>query len=304
MSHGRLHRCVWRNRVYRPPPGAAACSKWRDRARCRARSTPGQVTTKSDQAVEYIQADLLDDVTVGAAIAGTDAVVNLVGILTETANQTYRAIHVEGARRVTLAAERHRVMRLIHTSTLGASSISPAVSDRTMAEGKLAVRDVFPQATIVRPSLVFGEDDHFFSRFAAMIRSSPVLPLIGGGTTKFQPVFVDDMTAGLLDLLERSDTAGQTLRIGGPQVYSFKALLEFLLTALSRRRLLIPIPFTLAEMQARLLELLPNPPLTRDQVRLLKTDKVVSGAEPTLGDLGVQPRPLEEFLAVFKDKYR
>jgi len=104
------------------------------------------------------------------------------------------------------------------------------------------------------------------------------------------------MTAGLLDLLERSDTAGQTLRIGGPQVYRFKALLEFLLTALSRRRLLIPIPFTLAEMQARLLELLPNPPLTRDQVRLLKTDKVVSGAEPTLGDLGVQPRPLRSFL--------
>ena len=263
-----------------------------------------EVTTKSDQEAEYVQTDLLDDVTVGAAIAGTDAVVNLVGILTETANQTYRAIHVEGARRVTLAAERHRVMRLIHTSTLGASSISPAVSDRTMAEGELAVRDVFPQATIVRPSLVFGEDDHFFNRFAAMIRSSLVLPLIGGGTTKFQPVFVDDMTAGLLDLLERSDTAGQTLRIGGPQVYSFKALLEFLLTALSRRRLLIPIPFTLAEMQARLLELLPNPPLTRDQVRLLKTDKVVSGAEPTLGDLGVQPRPLEEFLAVFKDKYR
>jgi len=104
MSHGRLHRCVWRNRVYRPPPGAAACSKWRDRARCRARSTPSQVTTKSDQAVEYIQADLLDDVTVGAAIAGTDAVVNLAGILTETANQTCRAIHVEGARRVALAA--------------------------------------------------------------------------------------------------------------------------------------------------------------------------------------------------------
>ena len=137
-----------------------------------------------------------------------------------------------------------------------------------------------------------------------MIRSSFVLPLIGGGTTKFQPVFVDDMTAGLLDLLERSDTAGQTLRIGGPQVYSFKALQKLLMSALSMQRLFIPIPFTLAEMQARLLELLPNPPLTRDQVRLLKTDKVVSGAEPTLGDLGVQPRPLEEFLAVFKDKYR
>ena len=136
-----------------------------------------------------------------------------------------------------------------------------------------------------------------------MIRSSPVLPLIGGGTTKFQPVFVGDIAAGLLELLNRPETAGKTYEFGGPQVYSFKVLLELLLTALNRQRVLIPIPFALAEMQAGLLELLPNPPLTRDQVRLLKTDKVVSGIEPTLGDLGVQPWPLEEFLAVFKDKY-
>jgi nucleoside-diphosphate-sugar epimerase len=160
----------------------------------------------------------------------------------------------------------------------------------------------FPQATIVRPSLVFGEDDHFFSRFTAMIKSSPVLPLIDGGTTKFQPVFVGDMTGGLLELLKRSETAGKTYEFGGPQVYSFKVLLELLLTALNRQRILIPISFALAEMQAGLLELLPNSLLTRDQVRLLKTDKVVSGMEPTLGDLGVQPRPLEEFRAVFKDK--
>jgi len=135
-----------------------------------------------------------------------------------------------------------------------------------------------------------------------MIRSSPVLPLIGGGATKFQPVFVDDMTAGLAELLKRPDTAGKTYEFGGPQVYSFKELLERLMTALNRQRFLVPIPFALAELQAGLLELLPNPPLTRDQVRLLKTDKVVSGMEPTLGDLGVQRRPLEEFLAVFKDK--
>jgi uncharacterized protein YbjT (DUF2867 family) len=151
---------------------------------------------------------------------------------------------------------------------------------------------------------VFGEDDHFFSRFANMIRSSPVLPLIGGGTTKFQPVFVDDMTAGLSELLKRSDTAGQIYEFGGPQVYSFKALLEHLLTALNRQRVLIPISFALAEAQARFLELLPDPPLTRDQVRLLKTDKVVSGAEPTLDDLGVHARPLEEFLAALREANR
>src|SRR5216683_1541792 len=266
---------------------------------------PGRVkmTTVSGQPPEIVRADILDDTSVGSAIAGAHAVFNLVGILTETATQTYRAIHVEGARRVALAAQRHGVMGLIHISALGASPISPAISDRTKAEGEQAVRAVFPQATIVRPSLTFGEGDHFFGRFAAMIRSSPVLPLIGGGTTTFQPVFVGDMTAGLLALLKRSDTAGKTYEVGGPRVYSFKALLELLLTALNRQRALIPIPFALAEMQAGLLELLPNPPLTRDQVRLLKTDKVVSGAEPTLGDLGVQPRPLEEFLTIFKDKY-
>src|SRR6185436_17598337 len=168
------------------------------------------------------------------------------------------AIHVKGARRVALAAKRDGVTRLIHMSALGASPTSPAISDRTKAEGEQAVREVFPQATIVRPSLVFGEDDHFFSRFAAMIRSSPVLPLIGGGTTKFQPVFVGDMAAGLLELLRRSDTAGKTYEFGGPQVFSFKALLELLLAALTRQRVLIPIPFALAEMQAALLELLPN----------------------------------------------
>src|SRR5216683_2559406 len=266
---------------------------------------PGRVkmTTVSGQPPEIIQADVLDDVAVGTAIAGADAVVNLVGILTETARQTYRAIHVEGARRVALAAQRHGVMRVIHISALGASPTSPAISDQTKAEGEQAVREVFPQATIVRPSLVFGEDDHFFSRFTAMIRSSPALPLIGGGMTKFQPVFVDAMTAGLLELLKRPETAGKTYEFGGPQVYSFKVLLELLLTALNRQRVLIPIPFTLAEMQAGLLELLPNPTLTRDQVRLLNTDKVISGVEPTLGDLGVQTWPLEEFLAVFKDKY-
>jgi uncharacterized protein YbjT (DUF2867 family) len=263
-----------------------------------------QVATAPAESPELVEADLLDDIAVGAATAGTDAVVNLVGILTETTTQTYRAIHVEGARRVALAAQRHGVMRVIHISALGASPTSPAISDRTKAEGEEAVRAAFPQATIVRPSLVFGEDDHFFSRFTAMIRSSPVLPLIGGGTTKFQPVFVGDMAAGLLELLRRSDTAGKTYEFGGPQVYSFKALLELLLAALNRHRILLPIPFSVAEMQAGLLELLPNPPLTRDQVRLLKTDKVVSDLEPTLGDLGVQPQPLEEFLAVFKDKYR
>src|SRR5215472_5155894 len=181
-----------------------------------------KMAAEAPKAPEIVQADILDDTSVGSAITGADAVVNLVGILTETPTQTYRAIHVDGARRVALAMHRRGGTRLIHISALGASLTSPAISDRTKAEGEHAVRDVFPQATIVRPSLTYGEDDHFFSRFASMIGSSPILPLIGGGTTKFQPVFVDDVTAGLLELLKRSDTAGSTYEFGGPQVHSFK----------------------------------------------------------------------------------
>jgi len=177
---------------------------------------PGRtkVAAETTEAPEVVQADILDDASVGRAVVGADAVFNLVGILTETAAQTYRAIHVEGARRVALAAQRRGVMRLIHISALGASPTSPAISDQTKAEGEQAVREVFPRATIVRPSLTYGEDDHFFSRFAGMIRSSPVLPLIGGGSTRFQPVFVGDMTAGLVELLKRSDTAGKTYEFG------------------------------------------------------------------------------------------
>lgn len=253
--------------------------------------------------VEAVQADILDDETVGGAVAGADAVVNLVGTLTETASQTYRALHVEGAERVALASKRQGVKRLIHISALGASRESPANADRTKAEGELAVRAVFPEATVVRPSLVFGEDDHFFNAFAAMARRSPIIPLIGGGTTTFQPVSVADMAVGLLHLLNRSDTVGKTYEFGGPEVYSFKQLLELLVATLDRRRVLCPVPFALAEIQAAVLELLPNPPLTRDQVRLLKTDKVVSGREPSLHDLGVSPRPLRQFLPVLKDKY-
>jgi uncharacterized protein YbjT (DUF2867 family) len=267
---------------------------------------PGRVKTPPAEATnspEIVQADMLDDTSVGSAIMGADAVFNLVGILTETSAQTYHAIHVEGAHRVALSAQRHRVRRMIHISALGASPTSPAISDRTKAEGEEAVRAAFPQATIVRPSLVFGEDDHFFSRLAAMIRSSPVLPLIGGGTTKFEPVFVGDMAAGLLELLRRPETGGRTYEFGGTQIYSFKVLLELLLAALNRKCVLLPIPFVLAEIQAGVLELFPNPPLTRDQVQLLKTDKVVSGREPTLGDLGVEPRRLDDFLAALKDKY-
>jgi uncharacterized protein YbjT (DUF2867 family) len=257
----------------------------------------------SDHRPETVAADVLDDASVASAVDGASSVVNLVGILSQSGHHTYAAIHVKGARRVAVAARDAGVLRLIHVSALGATRTAPALSDRTKAEGEEVVRAAFPEATIIRPSLVSGRGDHFFTRLAEMARRSPILPLIGGGATKFQPAHVEDVATAMVKILERSDTAGRTYEFGGPEVYSFRELLERLLATVGWRRVLVPVPFPLAESLAAVLELLPAPPLTRDQVRLLKTDKINSGREPILADLGVRSTDLSAFLRAFKDKY-
>jgi uncharacterized protein YbjT (DUF2867 family) len=254
----------------------------------------------SDPQVEAVVADVLDDASVASAVSGSSAVVNLVGILSQSDRQTYRALHVEAARRIALVARYAGASRLVHVSALGAARGAPALSDRTKAEGEEVVRAAFPAATIVRPSMVFGSGDHFFTRWAAMAQHSPVLPLIGGGATKFQPAHVEDVAAGMTKILRRGDTAGRTYEFGGPEVYTFKELLELLLAAVGWQRVLLPIPFPLAHTLAGILELLPAPPVTRDQVRLLKTHKINSGREPTLAELEVRPTDLRAFLNAFK----
>jgi NADH dehydrogenase len=275
--------------------------RWRVRAAARR---PDRLTVPSDlsSGLERVGADVRDEAAVEAVVAGVEAVVNLVGILTETPEQSYRAIHVEAARRIARAAGRHGAARLIHISALGAGEASPARSDRTKLAGEFVASEAFGGATIVRPSLIYGEDDHFFNEFAAMAARSPVLPLIGGGTTKFQPVAVDDVMAGLLALLVRPETAGRTYEFGGPEIFTFTQLLGFILAATKRRRILVPIPWSVAEVLAVVAERTSNPPLTLDQVRLLKTDKVLSGTKPTLSDLGVQPGRLQEFLPILREK--
>jgi len=258
----------------------------------------------SDRRIEVVAADVLDDSSVASAVVGASAVINLVGILSETGHQTYAAVHVGGARRVALAARSAGALRLIHFSALGATKVAPALSDRTKAEGEEAVRAAFPAATIIRPSLVFGSDDHFFTRFAKMAQRSPVLPLIGGGATKFQPAHVEDVAAAVVDVLMHGDTAGRAYEFGGPEIYSLKELLELMLAALGWRRLLLPVPFALAETFAGMLDLLPASVLTRDQVRLLQTDKINSGREATFAELGIWPTDQRTFLVgAFKARY-
>jgi uncharacterized protein YbjT (DUF2867 family) len=251
--------------------------------------------------IKLVRADIRDEAAIQLAVQGADAVVNLVGILVEREYQTFTALHEEGARRVATVARSLGATHLIHMSALGASRMAPALADRSKAAGEEAVRTAFPAATIVRPSLVFGADDHFFNGFAAMARRLPVLPLIGGGRTKFQPVYVEDVVNGFTAILANPASHGKTFEFGGPKIYTFKELLALVCATIRARPVLVPVPFWAAEVLGGLLHVFPGAPLTRDQARLLRTDKVVSGSTPTLEDLGVGAKALEtivpEYLA-------
>jgi NADH dehydrogenase len=189
-------------------------------------------------------------------------------------------------------------------SAIGADPGSRSAYARTKAQGEQAVRAALPTAVIIRPSIVVGPEDGFFNRFAAMARLLPALPLIGGGETRFQPVCVGDVAAAIVAALEREDARGQTYELGGPKVYSFAELMRYMLQVIGRRRLLVPLSFKLAALQARLFELLPVPPLTRDQVELLKTDNVVGANARTLADLGIAPTPIELIVPDYLARYR
>lgn len=251
-----------------------------------------------------VPASLRHEGSIRAAVAGSDAVVNLVGILYQRGRQGFAEIHAEGARRVAEAARAAGAERLVQMSALGADPSSPSDYARSKAAGEAAAAAAFPGASIVRPSVVFGPEDGFFNRFAALARYSPVLPLIGGGYTRFQPVYVGDVADALLRIVEDPACAGRTYELGGPQVYSFRELMELTLETTCRDRWLIPVPFWLASLQAAFLGLLPSPPLTRDQVRLLQRDNVVSPGAPGLAELGIAPTAAEVIIPTYLDIYR
>ncbi|MGE0715305.1 MAG: complex I NDUFA9 subunit family protein [Alphaproteobacteria bacterium] len=254
--------------------------------------------------VAPVRAPVTDEAAVAAAVAGADVVVNLVGILYEHGGQTFEAIHHQGAGRVARAAKAAGVARLIHVSAIGADPGAPAEYARTKGLGELAVRAAFPEATILRPSIVFGPEDDFFNRFAAMARIAPALPLIGGGHTRFQPVYVGDVAEAVERVIADPATAGGTYELAGPRVYTFAALMKLLLAEIGRRRCLVPVPFGIARMQARVLEMLPVPPLTRDQVTLLERDNVAADGMPGLAALGIEATAVETVLPTYLDRFR
>lgn len=270
-------------------------------------------------------ADVTEPRLIAHAVAGAGAVVNLVGILFERGRRTFQRVHVDGAANVAQAAQAAGAERLVHASAIGADTASPAAYARTKALGEEAVTARFPGATVVRPSVVFGPDDGFFNLFAGVARFTPVLPVygcptvprlvrkegggfaidaFGDGGTKFQPVYAVDVAKAIVAILGDRGTMGKTYELGGPKVYSFKEIMELLLVEIGRKRILVPVPFFAAAIQAWFLEFMPKPLLTRDQVKLLQRDNVVAKGALGFKDLGVEPTPAEAILPTYLHRFR
>jgi len=253
--------------------------------------------------IEPVAVNIRDRASLEAAIIGASAVVNLVGILFESGAQRFAAVQAAGAGMVAEVARSAGATRLVHISAIGADPASPAAYARSKAEGETRVRAAFPAATILRPSIVFGPEDNFLNRFAGMAALSPVLPVVGGGT-RFQPVYVGDVARAVVAALQQPAASGGLYELGGPHVYAFRDLLKRMLVWIDRRRCIIDLPFAIASLQAAFLQLLPTPPLTLDQVRMLRRDNIVDPGARGLADLDITPTPVEMVAPLYLARYR
>ena len=258
--------------------------------------------------VQPIQANLRYRWSVDRAVEGADAVINLVAIMTPAGRQRLESVNVFGARAVAEAARAAGLDRVIHVSALGADPDSPSAYGRSKAEAEAAVFETLPNATVMRPSIIFGPEDHFFNRFARMAQMSPVLPLIGGGKTRFQPVFVGDVARAIAETVEGRGRPGAVYELGGPEIHSFRDCMEIMLATIGRKRLLLPLPFGVASAMGSVLQYLPGRVLTPDQVRQLRVDNVVSEAaiadRRTFAGFGIEPTTLEAVLPSYLTQYR
>jgi len=242
--------------------------------------------------IQFMRCDITNPTDVAQAVRGADAVVNLVGVLHDAGGKRgFDAVHTEAAKTIAEAAKAAGVGRLVQISAIGADAASPSAYGRTKAQAEAAVRDVYPDAVILRPSLVFGAGDSFLNRFAAMATMAPALPLIGGGETRFQPVYVGDVAEAIARGVTRADAAGRTYELGGPSLYTFREVLELVRRETGRDRMLVSVPFIVAKPLGSLLQLSRfvglTPPLTRDQVLMLEKDNVVAADALGLSDLGI-----------------
>ncbi|MFW8593904.1 complex I NDUFA9 subunit family protein [Cribrihabitans neustonicus] len=290
----RMAKAGWRVRVAVRRPNEAMHVK--------PYGVPGQV--------EPVFCNIRDDASVAAVMQGADAVVNCVGVLNEVGKNTFAQVHAEGAARVARIAAAQGVSHLVQISAIGADATGASAYARTKAAGEEAVLRNFPNAVILRPSVIFGPEDNFFNRFAGMTRLSPLLPIAGAGT-KFQPVYVDDVAKAAVKAAKGKAAPG-IYELGGPEVKSFRELMQQMLKVIHRRRLILPLPGFVAAMiafgfdmlQKASFQILENKMLTRDQLKNLRRDNVVSAGAKSFADLGISPVSLEAVLPDYLWKFR
>src|SRR5579871_39610 len=254
--------------------------------------------------IQLFKGNVTDAARVGEALRGADGAVNLVGVLYSRGEQSFEALHTKAAGTIAEATAASGAHALVHVSAIGADARAESEYARSKAAGEERVRSAFPRAAILRPSVVFGPEDSFLNRFAEMARTMPALPLVGGGKTQFQPVFVGDVAQAVLRALEDPNAAGMTFQLGGPTVYTFRELMEFILRETRRKRPLVSIPFPIAALQGAFLQFLPKPLITPDQVRLLRTDNVVGAGAPGFAELGIVPTSIEAEAPAWLWRYR
>ncbi len=279
---------------------ALVAKGWRVRVACRRVHTALDVRLAGPPGwVDVVQANIRDRASLERALDGADAVVNLVGILFEHARQTFESEQSGGAALLAEVAKEKGINRFVQVSAIGADPESRSPYGRTKAAAEASVREAIPSAVVLRPSIVFGPEDQFFNRFANMARFVPFMPAIGGGKTKFQPIYAGDVAAAIAAAVEREDAAGKTFEIGGPSIYSFNALYDIILKTIDRPRFKIPLPFFVARPMAYITGaiwrfvppfswgLFGDPPLTGSQVEMLAKDNVVAPGAHTIAELGI-----------------
>ncbi|MCG8690534.1 MAG: complex I NDUFA9 subunit family protein [Minwuiales bacterium] len=249
--------------------------------------------------VRAVYADVRDEASVASAVEGVDAAVNAVGLYVEKGAETFEAVHEQGACTVADRVAAAGIDRLVHLSGIGVDPGSDSAYIRARAKAEELVREAFPRATILRPSVLFGPNDAFINALAQIAYRTPVLPLFGRGDTRMQPVFVGDVAEAALNALQHPDAPGSTYELGGPRVYSYRALIDLVLARMNRRRVLAPVPFPAWHLLAAAASLLPSPPLTRAQVSLMRRDNVVADSALSLQDLGIEATALEDTLAAY-----